>query len=163
MICARVRKLLLSVYPDGEISAGKRKKIDSHLESCEACRKFADKISEIAIKPFSEAARYYPPETVWEKVKMSVETEIPAGFLEKALERFRDFVFFPRQVFAAATVTALVLAFFTVSVYRDRGEENRKVSSFLSEEMDFLYSLEDSDLADTWDERYAFDDIFPRA
>lgn len=146
MRCGQVKKLLLSGYPDGEISLEVRRDLCEHMEKCPKCREFEKEVMTLAIKPFLNSEKQVPPEQVWKNIKRTIELEPAPGFLDRFSEWFSESFALRRRVFAAATVAAIVVVLILPRAYNNF--EERKLSYFISEEMEFLYSLDESDDAD---------------
>lgn len=140
MRCLRVKKLLFSGGADKGLSPAEREEFKRHLKECAECRDIEKELQESVISPFEQAARYIPSERVWENIKASIETQCSEGFTARGIRWLRENLIPSRPVFAAATVAAILLSLIIVPrAYYDLQE--RKISSFLYDEMDFFYSL----------------------
>ena len=139
MRCGEIKKAILAGYSSGEVSEANRAKIIAHIESCENCRAFDSKVKEFAIMPFSEAERYSPPERVWNNIENAVKREDSYGFLTMALEWIRENLIFKRTVFVAGTVAVLLTVLVLPKVYNTA--QDKEITAFIYEEMDFFDSL----------------------
>jgi anti-sigma factor RsiW len=142
MNCAQVKKILFSGYIDGEMPSEIRKEVEGHIEKCVSCRVLEKKIREFVVMPLSDAERFTPPERVWENIKNEVKRQSRFGGLNYFAEWVKEHFVFQRPVFAAATVAVLLAVLTLPAVYRSANNtEEKKVSMYLEEEMDFLFSL----------------------
>ena len=158
MKCSHVEKLLFSGYMDGEIDAEIKKKVDIHLAKCESCRALKQKIMSLAIMPFAGAARYDPPDRVWENIKSSIEREEKESIARRLYEWLKEMFALRKPVFAGVVVMAFFAALILPGVYR--GIQNKEISSFLSEEMDFFASLGEENSFSYRDIGIPMEDIF---
>ena len=158
MKCSHVEKLLFSGYLDGEIDAEIKKKVDIHLEKCENCRALKEKIMSLAIMPFAGSVRYDPPDRVWENIKSSIEREAKESIARRFYEQLKERFALRKPVFAGVVVMAFLAALILPGVYR--GVQDKEISSFLSEEMDFFTSLGEENGFSSRDIGIPMEDIF---
>ncbi|MBN1397314.1 MAG: zf-HC2 domain-containing protein [Bacteroidetes bacterium] len=104
-------QLLISSYIDGEIDAGRKKKVLEHLKTCQECRQFVDEAGEIR-----------------KQIKALDEIELPHAFSEriahlavKSEEETKDWLGIEplaRNTFIAIA-TAVVILFFVTDLKKE--------------------------------------------
>lgn len=118
MNCKKIRDLILTDYRDGELSPSMKKKVDTHLEGCAACREFFRTVQETVIAPFQTASLKTPPEFIWYRIK----DKIASGQAEPLIEPVAQPGFLSRLFAAPAPVYAVLVAIVLITgvLFRQR-------------------------------------------
>lgn len=91
-------------YLDQELDSKDRRRLESHLERCEGCRRALDELSAI-VRAASELPPVAPPERIWETIAASL---IERKSLAKGGSRWRS-VYLPALAAAAALLLGVSL------------------------------------------------------
>ncbi len=143
MRCRYVKKLLLSGVAEGEMAPDKTRAIAAHIEACPECGEYKKVLEDAVLTPLASIEKRTPPDRVWEKIKSEIERQDTFTALDLFGDRIREFFILRKPVFAAATAATLLFAALFAGLYRD--VQDRQVSDFLYEEMEFFFSLGDRD------------------
>jgi len=158
MRCKQIQKMLLTGYLDDELDPVLRRRVSAHIEKCAYCREFEKQVKEIAIDPFDTAGRPLPPEIVWENIKNRVENGTSRRFLRTFFWDMKRIIGSPRPLFGFATVAVLLVVLILPGM-QNRAQD-RRVSYFLAEELDFFDSLEDENGIASQDIGIPMEDLF---
>ncbi|MBN2483926.1 MAG: zf-HC2 domain-containing protein [Candidatus Omnitrophica bacterium] len=144
MNCKKIKDIIITDYIDGQLTSRIRQQIDGHLDRCEECRAFAQKVKETVVLPFKPAAQPEdPPEFVWERIRSSVQKEesLLQRIGRKAARYVCGILYLPRPALAA--VLSVVVLFVVVSsVQIPALQRKTAVNSYLSEQLVYLASLD---------------------
>ena len=141
MKCDKVKELLATDYMDGELTAEKKSKIDSHLKTCSSCRDFEQALRQVAIEPFRKTQKFKPSPMVWNRIKTGLGPKPawswnPVPVIMNALH----FVFRTKKpAFALATIMTIIVIVFVVA--KSPFNNDKAVNLYLEDQADFLYSL----------------------
>lgn len=152
MDCKKIRAFILTDYSDGEIGAGSKEEIEAHLTSCAVCREWADALRKTAIEPFKKIEKAEPPDVVWYRIKeaiMSEKERQPAGWFERVRDLLESAYAVPRPAYA----TAAIMCVFLIAIVFARlpMQQQREVSKYLQEEMEFVVNLKAEPKAAVYD------------
>jgi predicted anti-sigma-YlaC factor YlaD len=136
MTCEKIRELLLTDYVDGRVTEEINAYVQKHLQECEACRRFEEKIQLVSLRRFKDT-REAIPDSIWSSIKEKIgkrEAE-KLSLLEQIKERLKVFLT-PRPAFAlAATMVIFLVAFGAVTKYK---MDRSRVAEYFSQQSDFL-------------------------
>ncbi len=152
MDCKKIKELILTNYSDGEIDAGSRKEVETHLAACTACRQLADALRKTAIEPFKKVEAAKPPDVVWYRIKEAIisgQQRQPAGLFERVRDLLQGAYHVPRPIYATAAVAFVLLM---VAVFaRLPVQQQKVVNKYLQEEMEFIVNLKAEPKAAAYD------------
>ena len=137
MNCKKVKDLLVE-YIDGELEQKVREDVSRHIETCRACREFAESLKKVAIEPIAGSERAKAPEWLWHRIKDKIEGE-SAPLPRFSLERLFPPIKIRRPVFAMATALAVVIAIAVAAGVSIRSRS--QMNTYLSEQAEFLSYL----------------------
>ncbi len=155
MRCKKIRELILTDYIDGELDSGVSEKIESHLASCEGCRKVKEEASGVTAS-LRGSARLDPPETLWAGIKEAIEEENAAK---------ENDVFFGIREFLAAkkpvlAVMATAFAIAAVVLVKSYVYDPLVLNAYMVEQMEFLDYLDNGNGGASPDSGIPFEDLF---
>lgn len=113
MNCKKIQELLITDYPDNQLTQKERKTVEEHLSACQTCREYESIVRSTVMQPFENAERLQPHQDfIWTKIKEKIRKEEKPvfGFLGRILPK----IYFPKPAFALSTIAALTVALFFV-------------------------------------------------
>ncbi len=112
MKCKKIRELLLTDYPDGELKGRLKNNVEEHLGECLKCRQFEHTIRKKTIEPFKKAISMKPRGSVWNRICEATvfEKRQPSeNILNKLKDLLHRICLRPMAAFTLATVIIGVL------------------------------------------------------
>jgi len=138
MKCERIKELILSGYSDGELHGHLKETVKEHMERCEDCRMFQEKMQQVS-STFKGSQRIEPPQVVWERINEAIKEREEETLLVRTIEKLRG-IFTPRRPALVLTsvvfVACIALVFVNINLYR-----TRTLNLYLTEQEDFFNSL----------------------
>ena len=151
MNCKKIRELIMTDYIDGELREKLERKTREHLARCSDCRVFESELKKSAIEPFKDAKKLEAPGIVWENVREAIKEPEKAPVI--IIRR-------PAFSFALATVAIILIAIFTIPLFRGPGavtsymEEQAGVFAYLDNGESGFMNGEDEGLGTTIEEYF---------
>ncbi len=119
MKCKKIKELILTDYPDGQMDEEQKKQIEKHLASCVHCKEYELVTRKTVIEPFSNTERLNPPEIIWHKIKEQIEEkqqqELSSPFAD-LIRRIKSLLYIPKPALAVATI--VIVSLITVTIIR---------------------------------------------
>lgn len=84
MNCERIRDIIITDYIDHELDEKKQKEIEDHLSNCANCRAFEKALITAVVEPLRNSPAVNLPETLWSKIRNSLEQEEENGYVTLA-------------------------------------------------------------------------------
>jgi anti-sigma factor RsiW len=141
MNCKQAEQILLTDYPDGELSGAARVAIQDHLQVCAHCRTFEQRVRVGALLPFKAPGDLQPPEGLWQDIAQSIQAAPARPFwAEKYIwGPLRFILVHPRPAFAAATFVVVVSL--TLAMMRVTYVSRARMRTYVAEQMFFLSNV----------------------
>ncbi len=114
MNCEKVQAVLLSGCEEGDSRQDLRDQVQKHLAQCKTCASFRREMMEAAVEPFRNLEKAEAPESVWLKIRASLEERLQEKSRVKAKARLDFFRLIPRPVLGISGAMAFALAVFLV-------------------------------------------------
>ncbi|MBF0571966.1 MAG: hypothetical protein HQL12_08880 [Candidatus Omnitrophica bacterium] len=145
MNCKKAQESILTDYIDARIEDKQKNLIDQHLIYCRTCKNFLISIKKEVINPFISVPRVVPDESLWTRIKQTIEVEelqqVKLALVPGFWERWKSAVHIPRPAFALATIVTMVFMisstgqlFFSGPVVKINGQDQVEYLSSLIDE-----------------------------
>lgn len=141
MNCDKVQELLLTDYPDGEITVDTREHVERHLAVCARCREFERVARQTAFEPFKDAEGIPPPESLWYRIKDTIAEERDKQSSANVFTRLKRSFSIKRPVFVLSTaMLILIIAASVTTLLMSHRQSNPQdvVNDYLEEQIQYL-------------------------
>lgn len=155
MRCKKIRKMILTDYIDRELDTRNYEEIESHLASCEGCRKVKEEALGVTAS-LRYSARLDPPETLWVGIKEAIEEE-NAAKENDVFSGIREFLADKKPVLAAMATAFAIAAVVLVKSYV---YDPLVLNAYMVKQMEFLDYLDNGNGGASSDSGIPFEDLF---
>ena len=144
MDCEKIRELLLTDYLDKEADITQGTRVQKHLESCTACKRFEQELRRAAVEPFKNAATPEAPESVWLAIKEKIaEREGRRVTVLDVIRQKLEAFFLPRPALAFAS--AMVIVLIMSGVIAKYKADKDQVKDYFAQQLAFYAMLDNGE------------------
>ena len=106
MNCRKIQSIIITDYLDRELDEQTREEIERHMNGCQACRSYKQRLATRVVEPLRQAARMEPPADLWLRVSEALDKEVVEN---ETIDLGASLVVFRPQWMNAALVIIMLL------------------------------------------------------